>query len=1193
MKLIATLFAIVLGLVASVADASHKATQTTHITINNATDPTSSVLPAYNDAYTNWTNAGLTLIGGIPTRSTQCGATVNPSGKTPPTTGDDAALIQAAINACPAGQVVQLGSGTFNLDESEIINISTGITLRGFGTCVNTSSPYCPTVLQYINGLLESWNTSGFCGTVLPGTGNCSGTGTPMIFMAPTTSLFDYGWSACNHPGSVGTCTGTAFDADAAQGDTKIQVHSTANFTVGMWVLIDEAMASIQMSNPVTACADTIWAAPDALSSVGSPADGRFIWPTSSCTSNNGGSPPTSFTAFLCSAGYSYCDRPNEELHLITAIGPGPCPGTNCTLTFDSPLTDAFRQSNSHGAQVYYPSHQLSSTVLPFLQQAGVENLTITRVQNGGINMLFCAYCWVKNVEVVGWADGAVNMTYTARSQITGSYLHLGWDLENSGAEYIFSLNNAATENLIDNNILMLGGKGMVGRTGAGNVIAYNYQDDQMYMQNSIGNYWEDVGTAGSHWTGSHHYLFEGNWASNCDNDDTWGSDIYMTYFRNWCTGIRTPFTDPSSGWAVNDTTEHCFQTGGTNPHQCAPARSAGLMAWEYWNAYVGNVLGWSGVTTTGNSWDYTASNWAGGQNGAIWLLGWNSIQNADTDPNLTGASPWLFRHGDYDYLNNSINDWAAGFSHTLPNSFYTGSAPSYFTTANCSYAWPWVTSNGSTPIQTQTSACGSSGLPAQARFNAGTPFVQPGSGVVLFQHIASSTNPAGIGIGGHNFVFHTESLPANAVAVMAVTVPVGVTPTISDTLKGAWAANICGASGGVGNLEAWIFVQALGASGGVDAITINVGATDILPVQFDLTIWQNINTSNPVNGHLCTGNITPATGGVINPGSFTPTNNNLNSGNLIWNYTALCGNTQGAANPTSWVPASGFSLLNGEIIWVTNQGFPQASQYYPQINDASISPSITATGDTTNCYNSASVALALTNNGSLAPSTIHVVAIGHESVATFTSPGAQKIQVPWMGNLRVLTFSWQGDSPGGNVGHISSITSSDGCNFTEPTGMQAANGATIWYAQNCSPCPTCTATLNWVNSFVEPQMSFRYYDVKNALASSFQNSITDGQVSCGTSVTDAPTFTPTGANSGLVIQVMGNGNGPVTGFAAGSPANAIFDLWTFAGQTDFDVADNADASDHLYYTSTATENWNFNKTNGTDICYPAAAAFN
>lgn len=424
----------------------------------------------------------------------------------------------------------------------------------------------------------------------------------------------------------------------------------------------------------------------------------------------------------------------------------------------------------------------------------------------------------------------------------------------------------------------------------------------------------------------------------------------------------------------------------------------------------------------------------------------------------------------------------------------------------------------------------------------------------------------------------------------MGVTALASKTVTISDTLVGSWSAAVCGATGGTGNAKAWVFVQPLGATGGRDTITIDVGASDTQPVQYDITFWQNIDTSSPANGSLCTGNITPGSGGDINPGSFTPvTNNDGNGGNLIWNYTPICtGNA--SSNPTRWVPASGFSLLNGDIIWANDQGFPEASQYSLQTTQASATPSITATGDTADCFNSASVALKVADNGATAPSAIHVVAIGHESFATFSSPGTMKIQVPWAGNLRALTFSWQGMSPGGGSGSITSISSSDGCNFTKTGG---ADGANVWYAQNCSACQTCTVSLTWSGSYTSPQGSFRYYDVENAQASSFQNAAVSDTFGCGTSVTNAPTFTPAGASSGLVIQVLGNGNGPITGFASGAPSGAVFDLWTFAGQTDSDLADNADASDHLYYSSTAEENWNFVKTNGSDVCYDAAAAFN
>ena len=58
--------------------------------------------------------------GGIPVGTTVCSA-LSPSG------GDDGAPIQAAIDACPVGQVVQLTAGTFRLAAGKIVVIVTKI----------------------------------------------------------------------------------------------------------------------------------------------------------------------------------------------------------------------------------------------------------------------------------------------------------------------------------------------------------------------------------------------------------------------------------------------------------------------------------------------------------------------------------------------------------------------------------------------------------------------------------------------------------------------------------------------------------------------------------------------------------------------------------------------------------------------------------------------------------------------------------------------------------------------------------------------------------------------------------------------------------------------------------------------------------------------------------------------------------
>jgi hypothetical protein len=591
-----------LSLLASVALA---ATVNVTVTVSGVGggDPTTGVLPTANDVYANWRNAGLAVVGGIPNRTTIC-ATVNPRGGGQ----DDLSNIQTAINGCPVGQVVQLGSAScspscvFSITMSEFISLNKGVTLRGYGTCNNAGSPYCPTMIQVSNGVLPTYENGGVCGTDTSHRVAC--VSNPVIFMSPMSgTLYDYGWSGCNHNA---VCNGgTRLAADAAQGAATVQVTSTSGFAAGMWVLVDEASGAGWQTDPINA--GQVWAASDWLSSSSSPATGRVAWqkhnPALGIDDFSSGQLPS--TADSAGCWYSNCDRPTAELHLVKSIGAGPCPGTGCTLTFDDPLTVAFRVSG-HQAAVYYPSRQLSSTALPFLQQAGVENLTIKRGTNGNINMLFCAYCWVKNVESFGWFSGGVNMDYTVRSQIDTSYIHDCYDCENNGAEYAIALSSASTENLVTNSIITLSGKGMVGRTGAANVISYNYQDDTFYMANSIGDYWVDNGINGSHFAATHHDLFEGNWADSCGDDFTHGNTVYHVYFRNWCTGLRTPFTDPSNGYAENDYTGHAWQTGGSNPTRPVPMRAVGVMPWAYWEAYVGNVLGMSGRTTAANGWHYS-----------------------------------------------------------------------------------------------------------------------------------------------------------------------------------------------------------------------------------------------------------------------------------------------------------------------------------------------------------------------------------------------------------------------------------------------------------------------------------------------------------------------------------------------------------------------------------------------------------
>jgi len=691
-------------------------------------DPTVGFLPQYDDVYPNWANAGLGSVGGIPDRTTVC-ATVHPLGGG----RDDFADIQNAITACPAGQVVSLAAGAFIVHQADLpISIAKGIVLRG-STCGGTSSPYCQTSITVSDGALAY--TGGECGTSTSAEVTCPNGGQAVILMAPVSPDYNYSWAECGNVGSaIGTgCGATPLAADAAQGQTTIQVTSTTGFSIGQWTLIDEASGAGWVADPLNTWTGygSVWAAPDWLSPSASPATGRVMW---SKSENGGGwdfGSTYPYQANSVGCWHSYCDRPTAELHKIASIGAGPCPGTACTLTFDDPLTIAFRRSGGHNAQVYpglYSNQSGSGTPISFLESAGVENLSILRASTGGMEMEFCADCWIKNVEVGDWYGGGITVEYSVRSELNTDYVHHCWDSVNNGGEYPIALDDASTEILVTNSITNFAGKGMVARAGgAGSVVSYDYMDDTMYdAESGIGDYWVDMGVNASHYSGPHHVLFEGDWGDNLDNDHTHGNSMYITFFRNQSTGLRTPFTDPSLGEAVNDFTGVGYACGTTGPSGCsanapAPLRAAGPSAYNYWFAFVGNVLGVAGETTAANGWSYQGD-WTGKR---MFMLGWND-GNGGQDPYLNGIrGSYIFRNGDYDYFNGAIADWTAGYSHALPNSFYLSSEPAFFSAAaSCTYTWPWVTPTGSTPIQ--SNSCGGPGLPAKARYDAGTPFTQP-----------------------------------------------------------------------------------------------------------------------------------------------------------------------------------------------------------------------------------------------------------------------------------------------------------------------------------------------------------------------------------------------------------------------------------------------------------------------------------
>jgi len=581
-------------------------------------------------------------VGGIPTRTTVC-ATVKPLGPA----RDDTTNIQNAIAACPLGEVVMLGVGTFTIAEGNYVLLNKGITLRGAGPGA--------TILQRTNGAkLNSY---------FPGSKP-----SPMIIVGSQR------W---------GTTVGltTSLTADAAAGSSSLGVASAAGFSVGQIVLLDEESGASWRPDVIWTNMQ-IWASPDY----------RVVWQKHNpyyqyVDDFDGKTFP--YTPGSAGCWFSNCDRPTNEMHQISAI-------SGNTITFNSPLTISYRVN--HQARLY------NFRTVP-TTNAGVESMTLSNGDDGQLIFQNAAYCWAKNVESTLWLGDGLGLNYAFRVQLEGVYVHNAVWPVNGGGGYAISMAWGSSENLIENSISVLANKVMVARSsGAGSVVAYNYMDDG-YINGSDG--WVEVGVNGSHMVGSHHMLFEGNYGFNTDSDQTHGNAIYHTFFRNYLSGYRKPFM------ALDRT--YIDDTAGC----CRPLRAGSAHAYAYWLSFIGNVLGTPGHTS---GWVYDA---VGGTNNipneGIWMLGYMDIAPQGYDPHVAATA---IRDGNYDYVTNSVAWAASDTAHTLPNSLYLTQTPAFFN-AGSGYVWPWVVPTGSPQVLTGCSGkC--SGLPAKARYDAGTPFTQP-----------------------------------------------------------------------------------------------------------------------------------------------------------------------------------------------------------------------------------------------------------------------------------------------------------------------------------------------------------------------------------------------------------------------------------------------------------------------------------
>jgi hypothetical protein len=392
------------------------------------------------------------------------------------------------------------------------------------------------------------------------------------------------------------------------------------------------------------------------------------------------------------------------------------------TLNLANTIHIAFAASQS--PQVFHTATAREGQ--PGTRYSGIEDLTAQGGTNSMFAMLNAAYCWLRNVESDGsyptFVGTHIPLFHCYRCEVRDSYVHHSSNYYPGGAAYGISIGGQSTDCLVENCIVYMLNKPILGRaTGGGNVIGYNYVDEAIL--GSPTNPWQETAIDASHASFSHWDLYEGNLAPNIGTDSTHGNNGWIVFFRNWAFGRNT------SG------------------HTSGNLRAIGIDGWNRQHTSIGNVLLQPGMTT------WRPSKAGGGsvlkllrgavRDSLIALGLWSpaaipspvrfSISSATLDNPAAyriGTNCWdrntalgpqygrwddgtalrLFHpHMDFDYATNSVFYNPENLEHTLPASLYLEGKPAFFG----NLPWPWVDPLGTPRVHT---------LPAKARFEAGTP---------------------------------------------------------------------------------------------------------------------------------------------------------------------------------------------------------------------------------------------------------------------------------------------------------------------------------------------------------------------------------------------------------------------------------------------------------------------------------------
>jgi hypothetical protein len=538
--------------------------------------------------------------------------------------GTSAATINSDIGACPANTYVQLGSGTFNLSTGLVVNSHNNVEIRGMGA--NS------TFLVFTNA------------------DPCQGTYATICFESSDTNWNDgpsngpVNWSASSY----------------ASGTTTITLASVPNLKVGNPIILDQADATTDNGGVLVAASTT---GGNPYTSPGSP--GPYSSQGDNGEANRAGRGQVQIVTVTGCGG-------------VTTVGAS-CSGSNVAVTISPGLyMPTWAAGNS--PQAWWASNPVENVGI---QDVSIDDTAVGWSVGSGSAITFFNTLngWVRGVRSVDTSRNVVWAYYSAHLTVRDSYFFLSRN--STSTSYGFEC-FTSSDDLVENNIFQaIVGPLTINGSCEGLVLGYNYS--------TLGFYTSSAGyvmpISNLHGINTDLNLYEGNIGSLISGDDFHGTHNLNTMFRNYFAGNYPACTNSAYGTAFASAT-FAACTSDQTPIQ--------FMAFSRYMNVIGNVLGQSGVQTT-----YQSGGTPIYQLGGAFTDGMTGV----TVPSDPVTAQTLMRWGNYDTVNaavqwnssevpSSLTGVQASYvnsvpsSHTLPNSFYYSTQPSWWPSSK---PWPLI----------------------------------------------------------------------------------------------------------------------------------------------------------------------------------------------------------------------------------------------------------------------------------------------------------------------------------------------------------------------------------------------------------------------------------------------------------------------------------------------------------------------